>query len=167
MINWRQSQTRREYSHFMIINRSAGEQNLVSLIINESHLHYKMKLENLKNPTTTKQSWEWYCLSTLVSTSVQIPDTDQWLEAEAAPEQAGQYCYSYKKGRKAFLVLGLSNAFPISYSAFSFLILMCSSVLEGMFQMKGSFAFSHTDVQTNLIFAFWCIRVKWESQRPK
>lgn len=48
-----------------------------------------------------------------------------------------------------------------------FLILMCSSVLEGMFQMKGSFAFSHIDVQSNLIFAFRCKRVKWESQRIK
>lgn len=85
---------RREYSNSIIINRSAGKKNLVSLIINESHLHDKMKLENWKNPITTEQSWEWYCLSTLVPISVQIPDTDQWLEAEAAPEQAGQYSYS-------------------------------------------------------------------------
>lgn len=57
-----------------------------------------MKLENFKNTTTTttKQSWEWYCLSTLVSISVQIPDTDQCLEAEAAPEQTEQYTTATK-----------------------------------------------------------------------
>lgn len=151
----------KEYSNSIIINRSAREQNFASLILNESHLHYKIKLENFKNPTiTTKQSWEWYCLSSVVSISAQIPDTEQWLEAEAAPEQTEQYCYSYKRTGKVFLSWGLSNASPIFRSLFSFLILMCSSVLEGMFQMKGSFAFSHTDVQSNVIFAFWCKRVK-------
>lgn len=47
-----------------------------------------------------------------------MPDPDQWLEAETAPEHTGQYCYIYKRAGKVFLSLGLSNAFPISYSGF-------------------------------------------------
>lgn len=35
----------REYSNSVVINTSAGERNLVPLIINESHLRYKMKLK--------------------------------------------------------------------------------------------------------------------------
>lgn len=104
---------------------------------------------NLKNPTTTKQSWEWYCLFTLVSL---MPDTDQWLEEEAAPEQTGQYCYSYKWAGKVFLSLGLSNAFPISYSGFFCFFFWCTHLYwRGYSRWKEALHF-HTQMYNQTSF---------------